>query len=41
MDTIAEKLITYVSETTYDRLPKEVTTEQKELLKKYKELSKS
>jgi len=32
MDTIAEKLITYVSETTYDRLPKEVTTETKKFM---------
>jgi len=32
MDTIAEKLVTYVSETTYDRLPKEVTTETKKFM---------
>ena len=32
MDTIAEKLVTYVSETTYDRLPKEVTTETKKFI---------
>ena len=32
MDKIAEKLVTYVSETTYDGLPKEVTTETKKFI---------
>jgi len=32
MDKIAEKLVTYVSETTYDRLPEEVTTETKKFM---------
>jgi 2-methylcitrate dehydratase PrpD len=32
MDAIAEKLVRYVSETTYDRLPQEVTTETKKVM---------
>jgi 2-methylcitrate dehydratase PrpD len=32
MDKIAEKLVRYVSETTYDRLPEEVTTETKKFM---------
>ncbi|MBW1716916.1 MAG: MmgE/PrpD family protein, partial [Deltaproteobacteria bacterium] len=32
MDKIAEKLVRYVSETTYDRLPKEATTETKKFI---------
>ena len=32
MDAIAEKLVRYVSETTYDRLPQEVATETKKFI---------
>ena len=32
MDTIGEKLVSYVSEMTYDRLPQEVVDETKKFI---------